>query len=290
MGVDIVVWRRRIAAFPNRGPARRRRRGEGDSLSNEGKWWRKQIFLGLAVLAAGLALFYSAPLCSYIVSQPSDDRPQPWLNQSLMENHQNGTPTNDDLDVPTNLLLLCGDIEVNPGPVNEDKKISWDDDHIIGMSSGTPTSSMWVFKQEQEKQELKQSEEEAEQAQKKAEEEEAKDKLKKEEDERKAKKREEEKAAWLQHLEDDANHQALEAEEKREAEKARVKAEEEEESKKKKEEETVWTPTESTNEPSLPSSQKSSLKPLATTTTSRPQPSSHNTSFSEDPMDPEVSK
>ena len=289
MGVDIDVWRKKIAAFPNQGPTRRRRRSEGVKLTNEGKWWRKQIRIGFAVLAAGLALFYTAPLCSYIVSQPSDVTPRPWFNQSFTENHQKGTLTNDDLNVPTHLLLLGGDIEVNPGPVNEDKKISWDDDNILGMSSGTPTSSMWIFKQEQEKQALlKQSQEEAEQSQKKAEEEEAKDKLKKEEDERKAKKREEDKAAWLQHLEDEENRQALEAEEKRnEAEKARVQAEEEEKNKKKNEAETISTPTESINEPSPSTTQKSSLKPLQK---ERLTPSSQNPSIPEEPMDPEVSK
>ena len=285
MGVDLVTWRTRIAAFPNLGPERRRKREEGPSgLIEEGQWWRLQIVLGFAILAVGLCIFQTAPLCPFIVGQPSDPtQPSPAQPNPTQQTVPNdGTATNELVfhAAPHLLLLRAGDVEVNPGP--GDEKIIWDDDKIIGRSG----PSEWVFTQKQENEALlkKQSEEEAAKAQQKAEEE-ARDQLKKEEDERRALKREEEKAAWIQHLKDEADRQALEAEEKRkEAEEdARMQAKEE----KKSEEETIWTPTESTKDPTPMTPEKASLKPLQVES---PQPSSsYNPSLPEDPMDPEVS-
>ena len=158
MGVDLIDWRRRIAAFPNLGLLRRRkRRMEDGGLTKEGQWWRMQIVVGFATLAVGLCLSQTAPLCPYIVAEIE---PEHSINPTQTVPNV-GTHTNHlvFLVAPHLLLLRGGDVEVNPGP----GKISWDEDKIIGRSSGTPTSSEWVFTQKQENEALKkQSEEEAE--------------------------------------------------------------------------------------------------------------------------------
>ena len=294
MGVDLTVWRMRIAGFPNRGPSRRRKRREDslakcwgrsmvlgvqDSpLSREGKLCRKKIFQG-SIISALLSLFVFYLL--FKVENGDQNTGLQHFSSSTTAQPLAGRDTNNDIffNVP-HLLLLGGDIEENPGP---DKKISWDNTDVIARSSGTPTCSEWVFTQKPENQALQGGEEEAKKAAK-----EELEREKTEEKERRANRKEEENAAWLQGLNDEAHREALEAEEKKRAdEEARVQAEEDEERRKKSEDETLWTPTESTNESTPTPPQRVPLLPLQV---EKPQPSSHTSSVPENPMSPEVSK
>ena len=293
MGVDLTVWRMRIAGFPNRGPSRRRKRREDslakcwgrsmvlgvqDSpLSREGKLWRRTILRG-SIISALLSLFVFYLL--FKVDNGDQNTGLQHFSSSTTTQPLAGRDTNNDIffNVP-HLLILGGDIEENPGP---DKKISWDDKEILARSSGTSTCSEWLFKQKPENQAVQGVEEEAKKAAK-----EELEREKTEEKERRANRKEEEDAAWRQGLNDEAVRQALEAEEKKRAdEEARVQAEEDEERRKKSEDKTLWTPTESTNEPTPIPSQRTQLMPLQV---ERAQPSSHTSSAPENPMSPEVS-
>ena len=247
-------------------------------LSREGKLCRKKIFQGSIILAL-LSLFVFYLL--FKVENGDQNTGLQHFSSSTTAQPLAGRDTNNDIffNVP-HLLILGGDIEENPGP---NKKISWDEQDILARSSGTSTCSEWVFTQKPENQALQGEEEDSRKA--------AKEELKRqktEENERRAKQKEEENAAFLQGLNDEANRHALEAEEKKRAdEEARVQAEEDEERRKKSEDETLWTPTESTNEPTPIPCQRTQLMPLQV---ERPQPSSHTSSVPENPMSPEVSK
>ena len=247
-------------------------------LSREGKLCRKKIFQGSIILALhSLFVFFLL----FSVDNGDQKTGLEHISSSTTTSPLAGRDTNNDIffNVP-HLLILGGDIEENPGP---DKKINWDDKEILARSSGTSTCSEWLFKQKPENQALQGEEEEAKKAAK-----EELERQKAEENERRANRKEEENAAWHQGLNDEAHRQALEAEEKKRAdEEARVQAEEDEERRKKSEDETLWTPTESTNEPTPIPCQRTQLMPLQV---ERPQPSSHTSSVPENPMNPEVSK
>ena len=150
----MVVWRRRIAAFPNLGRTRKRKRPEDSSgLTREGQWWREQIFLELAVLAVSLFFFKTAPLCSYIVAQPEEIEPQHWINQTHTVPDA-GTNTNElvFLVAPHLILLRGGDIEVNPGPSGG----AWEG-HSEKQSNGGLGS--WTFRPAKLEEEMRQREE-----------------------------------------------------------------------------------------------------------------------------------
>ena len=300
MGVDLTVWRMRIGGF--RGPSKRRKKkedpfakwwmgrmlgsgvlvlGAKDSpLSREGKLWRRTILRGAIVVALlSLFIFY---LLSKVDNGDQQTGLEPSSSSSTTTPPLAGKDTNNDIvfNVP-HLLLLGGDIEQNPGP---DKKISWDDENILARSSCTPLHE-WIFKHKPENQALQDEQKEAKRAAA-----EESERQKREENERRDKRREEENIAWLQGLDDEVNRQALEAEEKRRVEEEARLREEDGERRKKSEDVTLWTPTESTTEPTPTPPHPLHSTPSMPEQVETPQPSSHTSSAPENPMSPEVSK